>query len=114
MSETPVLASEVFKELAEKILPKEIEQQEVKPTSEPESEAEKPEEEQPRRKRRYIGKSARINAELIKEVLRELKYIASTSYQPDVVKSAERAARFLKVIIAENEDLFPGVLKPKS
>lgn len=67
-----------------------------------------------KKKRRYIGKSARINAELMKEALRELKRAYERSYQPEVVASIERAVRLLKVIIKENEDVFPGILKPNS
>ncbi|NJE31157.1 hypothetical protein E3E38_08890 [Thermococcus sp. 18S1] len=70
-------------------------------------------EERPRKKRRYIGKSARINAELMKEALRELKKAYARSYQPEVVDSIEGAVLLLKVIIAENEDVFPGVIKGK-
>lgn len=107
-----VSAGEVFQELAKELEVKELG---VK-TSTTETTTENREEEsseQPRKKRRYIGKSARINAELMREALRELKKAYARSYQPEVVDSIERAVRLLKVIIAENEDMFPGVIKRK-
>ena len=101
MSET-IVAKEAFDELATNINKEKLLQNTTKKPNKEETKT-------PTSRRDEYNTS--IYAELMKEVLRELKYIASTSYQPDVVKSAERAARFLKVIIAENEDLFPGVLK---
>lgn len=108
-----VSAGEVFDKLAEKLG--------VKRERAAEDEEEKKEEgkskalpkttEQP--KRRYIGKSARINAELMREALRELKKAHARSYQPEVVDSIERAVRLLKVIVVENQDMFPGVIKEK-
>ncbi|WP_324734934.1 hypothetical protein VFC49_06960 [Thermococcus sp. SY098] len=105
MSET-IVAKEAFNELATNINKEEL----LQNTTKKPTDKEKPK--IPDAENKHTPTS--IYAELMKEVLRELKYIASTSYQPDIVKSAERAARFLKVIIAENKDLFPGILKPKS
>ncbi|NJE09248.1 hypothetical protein E3E31_12090 [Thermococcus sp. M39] len=110
-----VSAEEVFKELAEKMNIQNnpnihnINRNNTEQAST--SNADENQEEKERKKRRYIGKNARINAELMKEVLRELRKAHARSYQPEVVNSIERAVRILKVIIAENEDLFPNVLK---
>ena len=105
-----VSAGDVFQELAKELG---VRTPTAETTPENEESAEGEAEERPRKKRRYIGKSARINAELMKEVLRELRKAYARSYQPEVVDSIERAVRLLKVIIAENEDMFPGVLRPK-
>ncbi|MBC7108974.1 MAG: hypothetical protein H5T41_09385 [Methanomassiliicoccales archaeon] len=76
------------------------------------TEEEKSEEKQKSvKKRRYISKSDKINAALMIMVLRKLKYISLQSFQPDIREEAREAARLLKIIIEQNEDLFPGVLK---
>ena len=105
-----VSAGEVFQELAKELG---VKTPTTETTAEKEGITEEKSAERPRKKRRYIGKSARINAELMKEVLRELRKAYARSYQPEVVDSIERAVRLLKVIIAENEDMFPGVIKGK-
>jgi len=105
-----VSAGEVFQELAKELG---VKTPTTETTAENEGITEEESAERPRKKRRYIGKSARINAELMREALRELKKAYARSYQPEVVDSIERAVRLLKIIIAENEDVFPGVIKQK-
>ena len=62
-------------------------------------------------KRDYVSKSDRINRELMRLALLRLKYIHENSFQPEVREAALEAAKFLRVIIELNPDLFPGLLK---
>ncbi|AEC52233.1 hypothetical protein PNA2_1318 [Pyrococcus sp. NA2] len=108
MNENTVSAKDVFNQIAEQMnitleeKTKEVEKIEKQEVLQEEIEV---------KKRKYIGKSARINAELMKEALRELKKAHERSYQPEVTQAIERAVRLLKVIIKENEEMFPRVLR---
>lgn len=65
-------------------------------------------------KRRYISVTDRTNSALMLLVLRRLKAAEEHSFQPDVKENIREAVVLLKRIIEENEDMFPGVLRPKS
>lgn len=62
-------------------------------------------------KRDYVSKNDRVNRELMRLALLRLKYIHENSFQPEIREAALEAARFLRVIIELNSDLFPGLLK---
>lgn len=59
----------------------------------------------------YVSKSDKINREMMRLALLRLKYIHENSFQPEVREAALEAARFLKVIIELNSNLFPDLLK---
>jgi len=103
-----VVAKDLFKEI--------LEQQEVVEQYETQNEVtEDGEKKKPKGsgKRRYISIADRTNSALMLLVLRRLKAAEEHSFQPDVKENIREAVIILKRIIEENEDMFPGVLKPK-
>lgn len=103
-----VVAKDLFKEI--------LEQQEVVEQYETQDEVtEDGEKKKPKSpgKRRYISITDRTNSALMLLVLRRLKAAEEHSFQPDVKENIREAVIILKRIIEENEDMFPGVLKPK-
>ncbi|WP_297465371.1 hypothetical protein [Thermococcus sp.] len=108
--EQKVLAKDLFKEI--------IEQQEAVEVREEASQDEAVVVEEKKQKksggkRRYISITDRTNSALMLLVLRRLKAAEEHSFQPDVKENIREAVIILKRIIEENEDMFPGVLKPK-
>ena len=105
-----VVAKDLFKEILEQqeIIEKEQDQEEA---VEEEAKKKRP---KSSGKRRYISVTDRTNSALMLLVLRRLKAAEEHSFQPDVKENIREAVVLLKRIIEENEDMFPGVLKPKS
>ena len=64
-----------------------------------------------RPRKQYVSKNDRVNRELMRLALLRLKYIHENSFQPEIREAALEAARFLRVVIELNPDLFPGLLK---
>ncbi len=106
-----VVAKDLFKEILEQ--QEVVEPQHTLPAEEKKV-SEKEKKQKSGGKRRYISITDRTNSALMLLVLRRLKVAEEHSFQPDVKENIREAVVLLKRIIEENEDMFPGVLKPKS